>query len=75
MASNRVDAGQMVTDDGRLPRMPLYPLFLAIFGAVKPAFFSRLAGGVGGRNGRLIHRLARDALGPRRIIGRRAGVH
>ena len=69
MASNLVDAGQMVTDDGRFAaRMPLYPLFLAIFAGAGQTgvLFARLAqAALGAATVWLIYRLARDALGPR----------
>lgn len=69
MASNLVETGQMFTDDGRFAaRMPLYPLFLAIFAGAGETgvLFARLAqAALGAVTVWLIYRLARAALGPR----------
>jgi 4-amino-4-deoxy-L-arabinose transferase-like glycosyltransferase len=69
MASNLVHSGQMVTDDGRFAaRMPLYPLFLAIFAGAGDSgiLLARLAQALlGAATVWLIYRLAKDALGER----------
>jgi 4-amino-4-deoxy-L-arabinose transferase-like glycosyltransferase len=69
LASNLVHTGQMVTDDGRFAaRMPLYPLFLAIFAGAGESgiLIARLVQALlGAATVWLVYRVARDALGER----------
>jgi len=76
LARNLVTHGQMVSDDGRYAaRMPLYPLFLALFAWLGPTgiLAARLAQcAIAAAAAWVAHRLATDALGPR--AGILAGV-
>ncbi len=77
LAANLVQHGALVSDDGRYAaRMPLYPLLLAPFALLEstplPALgviLARVAQAIMGAAAVwLIHRFARDALGPRAAL-------
>ena len=72
LATNLLHTGRLVTDDGRLAaRMPLYPLFLAVFAALGPASIlaARMAQAVSGAATVLVaYRLADAALGRRAAV-------
>ena len=69
LASNLVERGEMVSDDGRYAvRMPVYPLFLAAFASIGHygILAARLGQAlVGALATYLAYRFARTALGPR----------
>ncbi len=72
LARNLVSSGALVTDDGRFAaRMPLYPLFLALFAGLGPAGMLAAKLGqalLGAATVGVAHGLARTALGRRAAV-------
>ncbi len=72
LAANLVRHGTLITDDGRMaPRMPAYPLFLAVFAGLGQTgiLAARLAqAGLGTGTVGLVYWLARSALGRRAAL-------
>jgi hypothetical protein len=72
LARNLVSSGTLVTDDGRFAaRMPLYPLFLALFAGLGPVGMLAAKLGqalLGAATVGVAHFLVRAALGPRAAV-------